>query len=220
MSAAAKSKAPPAEDIDQRDAFALVQAADQAVKAIESIRSRLGGKRDATAATGHLLDALVHTGGTIREYDRPKLWAFRHALGGESHTFSSPHAAAAVLLQLIVSGLRPPASLEEEQRHATANDEIVAIAKLLTLSEHSIEASRAVEQWDQGNARARDASHRAGHEARLAAAARVPGAIPSAARPRPALTETAPAAEPGLDGDYALPGTVDAPGGNPFPTKE
>lgn len=212
--AGSKAPKPPStpEELDERDACILVEAAGRAVAAIESIRSRMVGRRDATSATGQLLHGLVTVGGVLREFDRPKVWALRHALGGEGFEFRSPHDAAAHILGALVHGLRPAATPEEAVRHENAKGELLALAKILALSEHSIEASRNVEEHDRATASARAAAHKAAHDARLAGRPSGPAPAP---RPPPPPKVTR---EQSLDGDYALPGSVDAPGGNPFPT--
>jgi hypothetical protein len=213
----AASKAPPVEDQDAIDARALVQAAEQAVKAIESIRSRMVDNRDATAATGHVLAEIVAAGGALREYDRPHVWALRHALGAESHGFRSPHDAAAQVLATVIHARRPARDEDDARRQETARADMLSLAKILKASEHSIEATKNVEQFDAGAALSKAQADKAAHDARLAAGAPVMRASPPPpAAARAKATRTPGAAAP--DGDYVLEGSADAPGGNPFPT--
>ena len=213
---------PTAEELDERDACALVQAAEQAVKAIESMRSRMVGKRDATPATGHVLEAIAHAGGSLREYDRPHVWALRHAVGGETHVLKSPHDAAAQVLATVVHSLRGARSEDEAARQNTARSDMLAMAKVLKGSEHMFEATRNLEQHDAGVVVAKAAADKAAHEARLAAGYKTmqvgaPAPAPAAkATGKAAPAKATPGAAP--DGDYVLEGSADGPDGNPFPT--
>lgn len=205
---------------DEEAAFAFVQAAESAVAALQSIRSRLSGKRDATAATGHVLEALLMAGGSLRDYDRSKIWAMRHAIGGESFGFKSEFDATANVLAAVVQGLRLTSSPEEEVRKQTARAEIEPIAQRLTLCDHAIEATRAVDEWDRGLVSAKAASDKVAHESRLAAAGvKAPPPPPKPAASKAPVSRKRGAGEPAPDGDYPLPDTVDA-GGDPFPTNK
>lgn len=218
--APAAAPAPSAEELDAAAARAIVAAAKAAVEAIESLRTRIKGKRDATAATGHLLVALDEAGGMLREYDRPHVFAIRHALGGESHGFTSPHDAAAQLLGVIVQALRPPRDENDKVRRQNARADLMALSRIFRASEHSIEATKALEQHDQGQILAKAQADKAAHDARLAAGARVMHArsAPTPAAPSQAAKARQPTKEPDAQGDYPLEGSVDAPGGDAFPT--
>lgn len=202
--------------LDARDARLLVQAASVAVEAIVSIRSRLSAERDATPATGQLLEAVLAGGGTLRDYDRPKIWALRHALGGESSSLRSSESAASAILFVLLEGMRPPADADHVRRIATSNEEIGQIARLLKLCDHSIAATKEIESWESGRVLAQATVNRLAHEARLAAAGpKAPPPPPRAARS--AASPPSPKTG-GPEGDYVIEGSVDSPGGNPFPT--
>jgi hypothetical protein len=218
----ATAKAPSVEEQDAADARELVRAAARAIQALQSLRSRMVGKRDATAATGHVLAALDAEGGALREYDRPHVFALRHALGGESFAVASLHDAAAQVLGTIVQAMRPPRDENEEARRKNARGDMMALAKIFRACDHAIQATKNIEQHDAGVVLTKAAADKAAHDARLAAGGRTMHASSAPARadasstrpraPKPAGKDAAP------DGDYAIDGSVDAPGGNPFPT--
>lgn len=194
------------DDLDQRDAIALVRAAQTALAAVRSIRSRLTDKRDATAPVGQLVAALLGAGGTVKEYSRAKLWSLRHGLGGETFASKSPHAATSVLLAEIIAGLEEPRSRDEATRAATANDELEQIAKLLMRCDMNLDAQKTLEQLDQGNALARAAAHKLEHERRLTAAVAAPKVAPTS--PPKAPPAGLPAGTFG-EGDVPLEGAAD-----------
>jgi hypothetical protein len=206
---------------DEEAACAFVQAVETAVAALQSIRSRLGGKRDATAATGHMLEALLMAGGSLRDYDRSKIWAMRHAIGGESFAFKSEFDAAVTVLASVAHGLRPPVSAEEDARKQTARAEIEAIAQRLMQCDNAIESTRALDDWERGMVAAKAVSDKAAHEARLAGGfkgASSPPPKPPSAPPK-AGRKTSARGEPAIEGDFPLPGGVEA-GADPFPTQK
>lgn len=214
---------PTVEELDERDAYALVQAAEQAVKAIESLRSRMVGRRDATAATGHTLAAIVAAGGALREYDRRHVWALRHAIGGESFTFAATHDAASQVLASVVQALRPARDQDDATRQKNAQADMLAMSKILAACEHSIEATKNVEQFEAGVATAKATADRAAQDARLARGApaavsvmKLDGPLPAPARRAGKGGPKSPQGAP--DGDFVIDGSADAPGGNPFPT--
>lgn len=221
MTATATTAAEKSVASEEDAAYAFVQAVESAIAALEAIRSRTVGKKDATAATGHMLEAVLAAGGSLRDYDTSKIWALRHAIGGESFSFKSVHDAAVVVLSVVVQGLRPAASPEEEARKQTARGEIEAIARRLTQCENSVESIRAVEEHERGKVAAKAAADRAAHEARLAGGRVVQVSAPP--KPAPAVAPTAAAKSaskktaPVPEGDFPLPGSVEA-GADPFPT--
>lgn len=217
---AAKTSSKPVSDaeLDERDACALVDAAERAVKALESLRSRMNKQRDATSATGHLLEALAAAGGSIREYDRRHVWALRHALGGESFIFAASHDAAAQVLSTIIQALRPAQTEDEAARQKTAQADMLALATILQGSEHQFEARKNLEDADAGAARAKAIADKAAHDKRLAVGPPIAVKVeppPKAPAPKTGIS-TAP--QPSFEGDYVEEGSADGPGGNPFPT--
>lgn len=189
---------------DRDDARLLVEAAAAALEALVAIRSRIAGGRDATSATGQLLLALVDKGGALAEYDRPKIWGLRHALGGEGFHNASEHAATATILATLVAALEEPKSHDQATRRETSRREMIEIAKLLVRCETTVEATRALEAWDKGNAQSLAAAHKLAHEQRLSQSGARGASLTQPAAPPPA-----PKIERLGEGDFPLPGSAD-----------
>lgn len=164
---------------DEGDAYAIVEALARVVEKIRSIRSRLGSERDATAASGHLLGALLASGGVVSPETGPH--RVRHALGGEAHSLLSPERAAIALSTLLFEGLIEPRSPDEAARVATASETLHAIADIWTGHDRLATAREQVEVKQRADAEALARSRADAHHERLGKAAAE--ALAKAAKP-------------------------------------